>query len=157
MHCRYEHVNRSALRDAQLYDETGRVRSPSVGTVSGSEDGSRSEDGTVPDVAKFLDDDDSDAYEDFSLPHQVYVVGDHTEHHCSLETDKVIEDSSSETTVAGEDDSDYNPSSTEGGGESTSVSTLRSRDDGNSSETTISSTTASEEPSSSQNQVKSSK
>ena len=72
--CRYENVNRSALLDAQLFDKIGRVRSPSVGTFTGSEDGS------VPDVATFVEDEALDADEDYSLPHQVYVLDDDTEH-----------------------------------------------------------------------------
>lgn len=120
MQCRYDNLNRNALWDVELYDRTGRVRTPSPGPLSGSEDDNHFDSQT------FLDYTFSEAEGDYSPRNDEDTVHDEKEERCSLQNNQGIEVSASESTTAGEEDSDFQATEFEYELDSTLKSTSKS-------------------------------
>lgn len=104
LHCSYDKLNKNALRDAELYDRTGRVRTPSPVTLSDSE-----EDNAAPSKGK--EDNSKHAGDtEFSKPHVVACVGDEVGAGCSSPKNPVSNDADSATSGDADTDCDFHPS-----------------------------------------------
>ena len=117
LQCRYDKLNKDALRDAELYDRTGRVRTPSPEALS------ESEEETAP-VSKGEGQCENPAGDpEFLQPHLVACVGDEVGEGCSSRKTTVSTDLDSITTVERDSDSDFHHSEQECDTESSTSST----------------------------------
>lgn len=107
LRCRYDQLNKNALRDVELFDKIGRVRTPSPVPFCDSEE-------DIVAASKGEDEggkNDSDQ-QNFQ-PHGIPCHGDEVEEGCSSPKTPECEELESDTSADGDTDCDFQPSDEE--------------------------------------------